>query len=84
MPRQITIDGVTTTIPEYQDVVDGEVSFTDFMDGLARAAASRVPRVNGTVTEASTGHAVVRNIHVSTGQPTDAQGMDGDVWLVVV
>lgn len=84
MPRQITIDGVTTTIPEYADVVDGEVSFTEFMDGLARTIANRMQRINGTVTEASTGHAVVRNIHVSTAQPTDAQGMDGDVWLVVV
>lgn len=41
-----------------------------------------VKKVDGTVTTASTSSAVVRNIHVSTGNPTG--GIDGDVWLKYV
>lgn len=41
-----------------------------------------VSQTNGTVTTASTGSAVVRNIHVSTSDPTG--GSDGDVWLKYV
>lgn len=41
-----------------------------------------VKKVNGAVTTASTASAVVRNIHVSTSNPTG--GIDGDVWLKYV
>lgn len=41
-----------------------------------------VKKVNGEVTTASTSSAVVRNIHVSTSNPTG--GIDGDVWLKYV
>jgi len=41
-----------------------------------------VKKVDGTVTTASTSSAVVRNIHVSTSNPTG--GIDGDVWLKYV
>lgn len=38
-----------------------------------------VSRTNGTVTTAATGSTVVRNITLSTSDPTG--GADGDVWL---
>lgn len=41
-----------------------------------------VKKVDGAVTTASTSSAVVRNIHVSTSNPTG--GIDGDVWLKYV
>lgn len=41
-----------------------------------------VKKENGAVTTASTSSAVVRNIHVSTSNPTG--GIDGDVWLKYV
>lgn len=41
-----------------------------------------VAQLNGTVTEASTSSSVVRNITVSTSQPSG--GLDGDVWMVYV
>lgn len=39
-----------------------------------------VSQTNGTVVEANTGQAVVRNIISSTSQPTG--GQNGDVWMV--
>lgn len=41
-----------------------------------------VSQTNGHITEASTAEAVVRNITVSTSQPTG--GNDGDIWMVYV
>jgi hypothetical protein len=41
-----------------------------------------VKQINGTVTQASTSSSVVRNITVSTAQPSG--GQDGDVWMVYV
>lgn len=41
-----------------------------------------VNQINGTVTTASTSSSVVRNITVSTSQPSG--GNDGDVWMVYV
>lgn len=38
-----------------------------------------VRTVNGTVTTASTSSGVVRNIYVSTSDPSG--GSDGDVWI---
>jgi hypothetical protein len=46
---------------------------------LQAALDGKVNTVNGVVTTASTGSTVVRNITLSTGDPTG--GMDGDVWL---
>ena len=40
---------------------------------------SRISRTNGTVTAASTSSTVVRNITLSTADPSG--GIDGDVWL---
>lgn len=41
-----------------------------------------VSQTNGTVTEASTSSSVVRNITVSTAQPSG--GQNGDIWMVYV
>jgi hypothetical protein len=81
MPKDITVDGITTTIPDYQDVVDGENAFTDLVNDLAAAVAARVSQFNGTVQTAITTHGVVRNIHLSTGDPVPTDGIDGDVWI---
>jgi hypothetical protein len=45
----------------------------------ATPVSSYVSQTNGAVTTASTSSAVVRNIHVSTSNPSG--GIDGDVWL---
>lgn len=47
---------------------------------LSTDLESKVEKVNGTVTTASTSSSVVRNITLSTSEPTG--GSDGDVWLV--
>jgi hypothetical protein len=46
---------------------------------LTTALAGKVDEVNGAVTTASTSSTVVRNITLSTSDPSG--GMDGDVWL---
>jgi hypothetical protein len=45
----------------------------------AADVSTRVEKTNGTVTTASTSSTVVRNITLSTSDPTG--GTDGDVWL---
>lgn len=68
--------------------VNGEV-FGDFVYDSSvpawkpkSAATGIVSQVNGTVTTASTSSSVVRNITLSTSNPSG--GNDGDVWLVYV
>ena len=46
---------------------------------LTTALAGKVDEVDGAVTTASTSATVVRNITLSTSDPSG--GMDGDVWL---
>lgn len=66
----------------------GSVSSTEigYLDGVTSAIQTqldaRVLRNNGTVSTATAGSAVVRNITLSTATPGTATGMDGDVWLV--
>jgi hypothetical protein len=50
--------------------------------GLSTELALKVDEVNGAVTTATVGSAVVRNITISTATPGTADGMDGDVWMV--
>lgn len=49
-------------------------------DSVTIATSGLVSQTNGTVTTASTSQTVVRNITLSTSQPSG--GNDGDVWLV--
>jgi hypothetical protein len=47
---------------------------------IAALVGSVVSKTNGTATTASTSESVIRNITLSTSQPSG--GMDGDVWMV--
>lgn len=66
----------------------GSVTSTElsYLDGVTSAIQTqlndRVLRNNGTVSTATAGSAVVRNITLSTATPGTATGQDGDVWLV--
>lgn len=51
----------------------------DFSNTIANSIATKVSRTDGTVTTANTSATVVRNITLSTSDPTG--GIDGDVWL---
>lgn len=83
------------TVPSYTDVGDATKAFQDFADSIdealadpqqpvGQALATKVDKVNGAVTTADATRAVVRNIHLSTANPTPQQGIDGDVWIVYV
>lgn len=75
---------VSNQIAAKQDKISG-VSDTEigYLDGVTSAIQTqldaRISRVNGTVTTASTSSTVVRNITLSTSDPSG--GSDGDVWL---
>jgi hypothetical protein len=75
---------IQTQLDGKQAIVAG-VSDTEigYLDGVTSAIQTqidgRVARVNGTVTTASTSSTVVRNITLSTSDPSG--GIDGDVWL---
>ena len=47
--------------------------------GITTTAIGAVDKTNGTVTTASTSAGVVRNIYVSTNDPSG--GSDGDIWV---
>jgi hypothetical protein len=78
--------GGTAFLPTTTSI--GSVSSTEigYLDGVTSAIQTqldaRVLRNNGTVSTATAGSAVVRNITLSTATPGTATGMDGDVWLV--
>jgi hypothetical protein len=73
----ITYDDETQTVGITQSGITIEQSQ---VTGLSTSLAGKVDEVNGAVTTASTSATVVRNITLSTSEPTG--GMDGDVWLV--
>ena len=81
---QSQITGLETALSGKQNVVSG-VSDTEigYLDGVTSAIQTqlndRVSRTNGTVTTAVVNQTVVRNITLSTGDPSG--GTDGDVWL---
>jgi hypothetical protein len=82
------LDGVTSTAAEL-NILDGATLTTaelNYLDGVTSAVQTqldaKVDEVNGAVTTATVGSAVVRNITVSTATPGTADGMDGDVWMV--
>jgi hypothetical protein len=47
--------------------------------GITTTAIGAVDKTNGVVTTASTSSGVVRNIYVSTNDPSG--GSDGDIWV---
>lgn len=79
------LDGVTATTAEI-NTLDGitatttELNYTDGVTSpIQTQLNSKVDEVNGAVTTADTGSTVVRNITLSTSDPTG--GSDGQVWL---
>jgi hypothetical protein len=80
------ISDITATAAEL-NILDGATLSTtelNYVDGVTSAIQTqldgKVSQTNGTVTTATAGSAVVRNITLSTSAPTG--GADGDVWLV--
>ena len=71
-------DGVTSNI---QTQLDGKAasSHTHTSSQITDLTTNVVSRTNGTVSTASTSSTVVRNITLSTADPSG--GADGDVWL---
>ena len=67
------LDGITSTVTEL-NYTDGVTS------SIQTQLDAKVAETNGAVTTADTGSSVVRNITLSTAQPTG--GSDGEVWLV--
>ena len=62
---------------------DGDVLIYDSGDWInSNALDGKVARVDGSVTTATEGSAVVRNITLATAVPGTAVGSNGDVWLV--
>jgi hypothetical protein len=78
-----TVTG-TAVLPSTTSI--GSVSSTEigYLDGVTSAIqtqlGAKVSTTNGTVSTATAGSAVVRNITLSTSAPSG--GADGDVWLV--
>jgi hypothetical protein len=72
------LDGATLTTTEL-NYVDGVTSAIQTQLDAKAATADVVSKTNGTVTTADTASTVVRNITLSTADPTG--GIDGDVWL---
>lgn len=72
------VDGVTSSV---QTQLDGKAatSHTHTSSQITDLTSNVVSRTNGTVSTASTSSTVVRNITLSTSDPSG--GIDGDVWL---
>lgn len=82
------LDGVTADATEL-NLLDGVTATTaeiNYLDGVTSGIQSqldgKVDESDGSVTQATAGSAVVRNITLSTAEPTSGDGSDGDVWLV--
>jgi len=79
------LDGVTATSAELNilDGVTADATELNYVEGVTSAIQSqidgKVGRTNGSVTTASTSQNIVRNITLSTDNPSG--GADGDVWL---
>jgi hypothetical protein len=77
-----TLDDHTHTVADITDLsaTATELNYTDGVtSNIQDQLDARVLETNGAVTTASTSLTVVRNITLSTGDPTG--GSDGDVWL---
>jgi hypothetical protein len=72
----LTYDSGTQTVAIDQSLITLAQSQ---VTGLTTDLAAKVDEVNGAVTTASTSLTVVRNITLSTSDPSG--GADGDVWL---
>ena len=75
-----TVAGVTKTHVGLGNVDNTSDANKPVSTAQQTALDAKVEKTNGTVTTASTSSSVVRNITLSTSEPTG--GIDGDVWLV--
>ena len=92
----IGVTGNAATASKWQTArtlsFEGDVTGSASIDGSAAvtvtaATPNSVSKTNGAVTTASTTSAVVRNIRVSTSDPTSndlSTHLEGDVWLKVI
>jgi len=82
------LSDVTATAAELNilDGVTADATELNYLDGvtsnLQTQLDGKVDESDGSVTQATAGSAVVRNITLSTATPGTADGSDGDVWLV--
>ena len=71
----------TTYQPKVENVDNTEIGYLNGVTSLIQTQIdSKLNRVNGSVTTATASASVVRNITLSTSNPTG--GNDGDVWMV--
>ena len=73
------VDSAPETLDTLNEIAAALGDDSDFANTIANSIATKVSRVDGTVTSANTSATVVRNITLSTSEPTG--GIDGDVWL---
>jgi hypothetical protein len=78
--KQDKVAGVTDTEIGYLDGVTSALQTQ--IDDNSTAIGNRVSQTDGTVTTATVGSTVIRNITLSTATPGGAEGSDGDVWLM--
>jgi hypothetical protein len=71
----------TTYQSKVANVSDAEIGYLDGTTSLIQTQIdSKLNRVNGSVTTATASASVVRNITLSTSNPTG--GNEGDIWMV--
>ena len=78
----IAADKVTDTrtmLATAADLAGDLATLESTVSSLSSTVATKVEKTNGTVTTAATGSTVVRNITLSTSDPSG--GSDGEVWL---
>lgn len=73
------VDSAPATLDTLNEIAAALNDDADFSNTIANSIATKVSKTNGTVTTADTSSTVVRNITLSTSDPTG--GIDGDVWL---
>ncbi len=73
------VDSAPSTLDTLNELAAALGDDANYASTTANAIAAKVSRVDGTVTSANTSATVVRNITLSTSDPTG--GSDGDVWL---
>ena len=73
------IDSAPATLDTLSELAAALGDDANFASTVTTALATKVEKTNGTVTTAATDQTVVRNITLSTSDPSG--GIDGDVWL---
>lgn len=90
MPQNHTLPGGTTTVvvPAYTDIADGPKAFIDFADSLTAGGGSfGLPAVTSAddhkfLSVQNGAWAVAPRISMGTTPPDNADGADGDIYIV--